>query len=66
FIHAMIDAGFTTRNNSSSVVVFKKLSEEGGRIVFHKPHPVNKIDLVLLWIIGKRMAKWFGWRRELL
>ncbi|KAH7114093.1 hypothetical protein EDB81DRAFT_862442 [Dactylonectria macrodidyma] len=66
FIHAMIDAGFTARNNSGSAVAFKKLSEGGGRIVFHKPHPVDKIDPVLLRIIGKRMAKWFGWRRELL
>ncbi|KAJ9413614.1 hypothetical protein QL093DRAFT_1107774 [Fusarium oxysporum] len=65
FVHAMIDAGFTARNNSGSAVAFKQLSREGGRIVFHKPHPVDKIDPVLLRIMGKRMSRWFGWRREL-
>ncbi|KAI8648819.1 hypothetical protein NCS56_01497800 [Fusarium sp. Ph1] len=65
FVNAMIDAGFTARNNSGSAVAFKQLSGEGGRIVFHKPHPVDKIDPVLLRIMGKRMARRFGWRREL-
>ncbi|KAJ4044767.1 hypothetical protein NW761_008317 [Fusarium oxysporum] len=63
FVHAMIEAGFTARNNSGSAVAFKQ--GDRGRIVFHKPHPVDKIDPVLLRIMGKRMAKWFGWRREL-
>ncbi|KAH7150598.1 hypothetical protein DER46DRAFT_613672 [Fusarium sp. MPI-SDFR-AT-0072] len=65
FVHAMFDAGFAARNNSGSAVAFTQLSGEGGRIVFHKPHPIDKIDPVLLRIMGKRMAKWFGWRREL-
>jgi hypothetical protein len=65
FVHAMIDAGFTARHNSGSAVAFKQLSGEGGRIVFHNPHPVDKIEPVLLRIMGKRMSRWFGWRREL-
>jgi hypothetical protein len=65
FVHAMIDTGFTARNNSGSAVAFEQLSGEGGRIVFHKPHPVDKINPVLLRIMGKRMERWFGWRREL-
>jgi hypothetical protein len=64
FVHAMVDAGFTARNNGGSQVSFKKLDGEG-RIVFHKPHPVPKIDSVMLRAMGQRMAKWFGWRREL-
>ncbi|KAF5586836.1 ycfA domain-containing protein [Fusarium pseudoanthophilum] len=64
FVRVMIEAGFTARNNSGSAVAFKQLGE-GGRIVFHKPHPADKIDPVLLRIMGKRMAKWFGWKREL-
>ncbi|KAL6405574.1 hypothetical protein AUP68_11334 [Ilyonectria robusta] len=63
FVHAMVDAGFTARNNGGSPVSFKKLDGEG-KIVFHKPHPVPKIDPVMLRAMGKRMAKWFGWRRE--
>jgi hypothetical protein len=64
FAHAMKDAGFAARNCSVSAVTFKQLSGEGGRTVFHKPHPIDKIDPVLLRIMGKRMTRWFGWRRE--
>ncbi|KID83176.1 hypothetical protein MGU_09539 [Metarhizium guizhouense ARSEF 977] len=64
FVHAMVDAGFTARNNGGSQVSFKKLDGEG-KIVFHKPHPGAKIDPVMLRAMGQRMAKWFGWRREL-
>ena len=38
----------------------------GGKIVFHKPHPIAKIDPIMLRSMGKRMAKWFGWGREVL
>lgn len=64
FVYAMVDAGFTARNNSRSLVSFKKLDGEG-RVIFYKPHPVPKIDPAILRAIGKRMAKWFGWSREL-
>ncbi|KAH7142565.1 hypothetical protein B0J13DRAFT_636003 [Dactylonectria estremocensis] len=63
FVHAMVDAGFTARNNGGSLVSFKKPVGEG-KIVFHKPHPVPKIDPVILRAMGKRIAKWFRWRRE--
>ncbi|KAH7116470.1 hypothetical protein EDB81DRAFT_848429 [Dactylonectria macrodidyma] len=63
FVYAIVDAGFTARNNGGSLVSFKKLDGEG-KIVFYKPHPVPKIDPVMLRAMGKRMAKWFGWRRE--
>ncbi|KIL88353.1 hypothetical protein FAVG1_08432 [Fusarium avenaceum] len=65
FVHAMVDAGFIARNNSGSAVAFTQSSGEGGKIVFHKPHPVDKIDPVMLRIMAKRMTKWFGWKREL-
>nr|RBQ87940.1 hypothetical protein FVER53263_13551 [Fusarium verticillioides] len=65
FVNTMNKAGFTARNNTGSAVAFKQVSGEGGRIVFHKPHPSEKIDPILLRIMGKRMAKWFGWKREL-
>ncbi|CAJ0543905.1 Ff.00g039850.m01.CDS01 [Fusarium sp. VM40] len=65
FVHAMVDAGFVARNNSGSAVAFTQSSGEGGKIVFHKPHPVDKIDPVMLRIMAKRMTKWFGWSREL-
>ncbi|KAF5562525.1 ycfA domain-containing protein [Fusarium phyllophilum] len=67
FVNMMTKAGFTARNNTGSAVAFKQVSGSGagGRIVFHKPHPADRIDPVLLRIMGKRMAKWFGWKREL-
>lgn len=66
FVHAMTDVGFTTRNNGGSAVLFERNLELGGKIVFHKPHPIAKIDPVTLRSMGKRMARWFGWSRELL
>ena len=65
FVHAMTDVGFTARSNGGSAVLFERNSELGGKIVFHKPHPVAKIDPIMLRSMGKRMAKWFGWSREL-
>ncbi|KAI1402587.1 hypothetical protein F4819DRAFT_272081 [Hypoxylon fuscum] len=62
FVHAVCDVGFTARNNGGSAVLFE--NSAGGRIVFHKPHPVAKIDSVMLRSMGKRMTKWFGWNRE--
>jgi hypothetical protein len=64
FVNMMAKAGFTARNNTGSAVAFKQCGA-GGRIVFHKPHPADKLDPVLLRIMRKRMAKWFGWKREL-
>jgi hypothetical protein len=70
FVHTMSDVGFTARNGGGSAVVFEAVSsmegggEGGGKIVFHKPHPVAKIDPVMLHSMGKRMTKWFGWQRE--
>ena len=56
------EVGFTARNNGGSAVLFESI--HGGKIVFHKPHPIAKIDSVMLKSMGKRMAKWFGWGRE--
>lgn len=64
FVQAMVDAGFTGRNNGGSPVSFKR-RDGGGGIAFHRPHPIPKIDPIMLRTMGKLMAKWFGWRREL-
>ena len=66
FVHAMTDVGFIPRNNGGSAVLFERNEELGGKIVFHKPHPIAKIDPIALRSMGKRMTKWFGWSRELL
>lgn len=38
--------------------------EKNTRIDFHKPHPISKIDPVMIRGMGRRMSKWFGWGRE--
>jgi hypothetical protein len=62
FVGAMTDAGFQATQSSGSAVTF---SNGHGRIIFHKPHPVAKVDPVMLATFGKRMKKWFHWRREI-
>lgn len=62
FVGAMADAGFQATQSSGSAVTF---SNGRGRIIFHKPHPVAKVDPVMLATFGKRMKKWFHWRREI-
>ena len=37
--------------------MFERNSHLGGKIVFHKPHPIAKIDPVMLHSMGKGMAK---------
>jgi hypothetical protein len=70
FVHAMSDMGFSARNGGGSAVVFENgnLAEgraTSGKIIFHRPHPIPKIDPIMLHSMGRRMAKWFGWHREL-
>lgn len=69
FVHAMADVGFSARNSGGSTVVFEKKNDadasQTGKIVFHQPHLVSKIDPVKLHSMGKRMRKWFGWHRGL-
>ncbi|EPE32902.1 hypothetical protein GLAREA_05914 [Glarea lozoyensis ATCC 20868] len=69
FVHAMVDMGFSARNGGGSAVVFENQNGDGksagGRIIFHKPHPVPKVDPIMLQSWGRRMSKWFGWQKEL-
>jgi hypothetical protein len=61
FVAAMADAGFTATQSSGSAVVF---SNGEGRIVFHKPHPVAKINPVMLAVFGRRMTRQYHWQRQ--
>ncbi|KAI1446687.1 hypothetical protein F5Y02DRAFT_381091 [Annulohypoxylon stygium] len=62
YVRAICYAGFKARNNGGSAVLFESM--DGGKIVFHKPHPTAKIDPIMLQSMGRRMNKWFGWNRE--
>ena len=76
----MIYMGFSARNGGGSALVFENgdlsaaaaegrgggaADAAGGKIIFHKPHPIPKIGSIILHSMGRRMAKWFGWHREL-
>ncbi|KAJ8062829.1 hypothetical protein OCU04_008085 [Sclerotinia nivalis] len=76
FVHAMSDMGFVARNKGGSAVCFemrdgvgvgegkgKGNGEGNGKIIFHKPHPVAKIDALMLRCMGRRMTRRFGWGR---
>lgn len=62
FVHAMNDLSFNARNIGGSGVAFEHPSRK--KIIFHRPHPVAKIDSVMLQSMGKRLKKHFGWSRE--
>lgn len=67
FVLAMAEVGFIAKHSGGSAVSFEKdqhLDGHGGKIIFHKPHPVAKIDPVMLHSMGRRMGKWFGWDKE--
>lgn len=63
FVLAMEEAGFAAKNGGGSIVVFEQ-KDGPGKIIFHRPHPVPKIDPVMLQSMGRRMNKWFGWTRN--
>lgn len=58
----MNDPNFNARNVGGSAVAFEHPSKK--KIIFHRPHPVAKIDSVMLQSMGKRLEKHFGWSRE--
>lgn len=62
FVLSMQDVGFTACSSTGSAVQFD-LGDKG-KIVFHKPHPVPKVDSILLKAMGKRLQKWFGFGKD--
>lgn len=59
FVTAIDDARFTAMESGGSAVTFLN-TVDGGRIVFHKPHPTAKVEQFMLQAWGKRLGKWFG------
>ena len=57
FVGAMTGAGFSASSSGGSAVTF---ANAHGKIIFHRPHPVAKIDPSMLAWFGKRLNKWFG------
>ncbi|KAF2845574.1 hypothetical protein T440DRAFT_260676 [Plenodomus tracheiphilus IPT5] len=61
FIHSMQDAGFSISNGGGSIIIFER---GNGKIIFHRPHPIPKIDPIMLQSFGRRLNKHFGWERD--
>jgi hypothetical protein len=58
----MTDAGFSASGSGDSAVTFTH--DNVGRIIFHRPHPVAKLDQTMLIWNGKRLNKRFGMDRD--
>lgn len=64
FLEVMLDVGFDISQGSGSAVSFEH-PDGLGRIVFHQPHSQPDINPSMLRFMGRRLAKWFGWERDL-
>ncbi|EFZ01749.2 hypothetical protein X797_004359 [Metarhizium robertsii] len=72
FVHSMNHAGFIVSSCGGSAVRFElhdSPDDQGTTIsktiIFHRPHPVPKIDPIMLRSeIGRRLTRRFGWTRE--
>ncbi|OAQ61914.2 ycfA-like protein domain-containing protein [Pochonia chlamydosporia 170] len=71
FVQAMKHAGCVAINCGGSAVRFElqdtsdEATSESKSIIFHRPHPVPKIDPIMLRSeIGRRLTRRFGWTRE--
>lgn len=67
FLYAMKSAGFGCEKLYGSVWRFsgEDTGDTGRRsIIFHEPHPVNKIEFWVGRRIGRRLGRTFGWDGE--
>lgn len=62
FVDAMTDAGFSASGSGGSAIIFA--NDNGGKIIFHRPHPVTKVDQSMLTWLSKRLRKRFGMDRK--
>ncbi|KAL9113688.1 MAG: hypothetical protein Q9227_002133 [Pyrenula ochraceoflavens] len=61
FVSTMADIGFSATQAGGSAVAFQG---EAGRVVFHRPHPVPKLNPQTIQWFGKRLKKRCGLDRE--
>ena len=62
FLSAMASVGFSIRKLDGSAWVFEPLSGPFRRsIIFHEPHPVNKIPYQTARRYGRRLERAYGW-----
>ena len=62
FLSAMASVGFSIRKLDGSAWVFEPLSDLFRRsIIFHEPHPTNKIPFQTARRYGRRLERAYGW-----
>lgn len=65
FLHALSSAGFAVEKQYGSAWMFTPPAESGQRsIIFHEPHPSNKIPLYVARRYGRRLERVYGWTCE--
>ena len=62
FVSLLSEMGFVEVRRSGSVRTFKS---DKRSITFHKPHPSTDMGTAILWRIGKRLSRRYGWEREM-
>ncbi len=62
FLSAMASVGFSLRKLDGSAWVFEPVSDLFRRsIIFHEPHPTNKIPFQVARRYGRRLERAYGW-----
>ena len=64
FLHALSSAGFAIQKQYGSAWLFTPLDTTMRPIMFHEPHPSNKIPIQIAWRHGNRLRKTYGWNAE--
>ena len=62
FVSLLHEMGFVEVRRSGSARTFKF---EKGSITFHKPHPSTEMGPAVIWRIGSRLSRRYGWEREM-
>ena len=62
FVSLLYEMGFEEVRRSGSARTFRS---DKGSITFHKPHPSTDMGATILWRIGRRLSKRYGWERDM-
>ena len=65
FLSAMVSVGFSVKKLDGSAWVFEPQNDMFRRsIIFHEPHPSNKIPFTTARRYGRRLERAYGWSSE--
>ena len=62
FVSLLYEMEFAEVRRSGSARTFKS---DKGSITFHKPHPSTEMGSAILWRIGSRLSRRYGWDRDI-